>query len=204
MADNMSENDNSEHPEKNGEEGNERDEKTPKFVFQCQMCGTCCQHKEDVTIYISDMERWAEDGIIYQVLGDLQIYAEFGVPSIQLKEEKGVCVMYDPEDKKCRIYESRPLTCRAYPLGYDGQHYRVKNKECPGLKAERMTQEELLEIREAAREEQREEKRMLQILPALQTVIIRDVAQKSQESYENLSEEEKAKLKEILGDGQDT
>jgi Fe-S-cluster containining protein len=173
-------------------------EERAKFVFNCQRCGRCCEQKEDIAVYLSDIEEWSKDGTIYQVFPNLSISEEFGVMSIQLQREDGKCILYDKDKKECTIYEHRPLTCRAYPLKYNGKGFLIKDKECPGLQQGEMSQESLSEIRNAAKNEQEEESRILMILPILGSILLKEIEKKSQMAYDELTDEEKEKLEEIL------
>ncbi|NTW19732.1 MAG: YkgJ family cysteine cluster protein, partial [Nostocales cyanobacterium W4_Combined_metabat2_030] len=67
------------------------------------------------------------------------------IPSILLERENGKCKMYDAERKECLIYNSRPIICSAYPLKWDGNHYLIRDENCPGLDNGVMTQEGLEE-----------------------------------------------------------
>ncbi len=50
----------------------------------------------------------------------------------RLRNVDGHCVFYDPDSKRCRIYESRPIGCRLYPpLNYDDEEGAVVDKACP-------------------------------------------------------------------------
>ena len=47
---------------------------------------------------------------------------------------EGWCAAFDPATNRCRIYESRPLCCRLYPLDLmelDGFVWWVIHSECP-------------------------------------------------------------------------
>jgi hypothetical protein len=117
-----------------------------------------------------------------------------------MEREDGRCKMYDSEKKECEIYESRPISCRAYPLGYNGKNFVLRDKECPGLNKEGMTREELDELKDAARNDYDEESRMLMMLPALQSIVIKDLEAKSRDAYEGLSDEQKERLKDAFGE----
>ncbi|MDY6958693.1 MAG: YkgJ family cysteine cluster protein [Halobacteriota archaeon] len=171
----------------------------PRFVFRCQRCGECCKRKEEIVILINDMERWSREGIIYQVFPHISIVERSQKLSIRMNlEDGGICEMYNKEKKECSIYSSRPITCRSFPLRFNGNNYFVKDKECSGLSVESMTGEELSEIREAAKEEYTGEGQMMAVLPVLQSLILREVTEKSKEVYEKLTDEEKEKLEDIL------
>lgn len=172
------------------------EEAKPKFIFNCQRCERCCER--DISIYLNDIERWSKDGTIYQVFPSLTISAESMAVSLNLEKEDGKCKMYDPASKECKIYNSCPIVCRAYPLMHDGSGFLLRDKDCPGLNKGEMTAESLDEMRKAAIEENEDEKRTATILPMLQAILMGQMAKKSEEAYSKLSEEEKAKLEEIF------
>lgn len=152
----------------------------------------------DIPIYLSDIEKWTNEETLYQISPYLYISTESGAPSIQIEKENGKCKRYDEEKKECKIYGNRPVACRAYPLKYDGEGFKIRDKECPGINKGEMTKEELDEIKEAAKTEHEEEKRILMILPILHALLMKDIAKKSEEAYSKLTEEEKGKIKEIF------
>ncbi|MDY6865573.1 MAG: YkgJ family cysteine cluster protein [Halobacteriota archaeon] len=170
----------------------------PKFVFHCQRCGRCCERKEEIVILINDIKRWSDEGVIYQVFPHISIVERCQKLSIRMNLEDGVCEMYDKEKKECTIYSSRPITCRSFPLRFNGNNYFIKDKECPGLSSESMSAEELTEIREAAKGEHVGEGQMMSVLPVLHSLILKEVTEKSKEVYENLTDEEKEKLEEMF------
>ena len=168
----------------------------PKFIFTCQECGKCCER--EVAIYLGDIERWSKDGTIYQVFPNLTVSGESAPLSLHLEQENGKCKMFDPEGKKCKIYDNRPLSCRAYPLRHDGTGFLLRDEECPGLSKGEMSREALEEIRKDAIQEHEAEVHTAAVLPTIQALLLSDMAKKSEEAYSKLSDEEKAKLEEIL------
>jgi len=174
------------------------DGEKPKFVFSCQRCGRCCERKEEIVIHITDMERWSKEGMIYQVFPHISLVENFQMFTIQMNLEDGVCKMYDMEKKECTIYSSRPITCHAFPLKFNGKNYFIKDKECPGLGDNCMSAEELRDIRDAAKNEYIGEDMMMAVLPVLQSLILKDTTEKSKEAYEKLTDEEKEKLEEMF------
>jgi Fe-S-cluster containining protein len=168
----------------------------PKFIFTCQRCGRCCER--DVKIYLNDIERWSKDGTVYQVFPHLTVSGESMALSLHLEREDGKCRMYDPASKECKIYDNRPQVCRAYPLMHDGSGFLLSDKECPGLNKGEMSKEALEEIKKAAVEEHVDEGRTAVVLPMVQVLLLSDMAKKSEEAFSRLTNEEKAKLEEIL------
>ena len=50
---------------------------------------------------------------------------------VRLKNRHGVCVFYDVEKRRCRIYKHRPLGCRIYPIIYSEQKGIMVDDICP-------------------------------------------------------------------------
>ena len=158
----------------------------PKFIFTCQGCGQCCE--KGVAIYLSDIERWSKDGTVYQVFPNLTVSVESVPLSLHLERENG----------KCKIYDNRPQSCRAYPLKHDGTGFLLRDEGCPGLNKGEMSRETLEEIRKDAIEEHEAEVHTAAVLPTIQALLLSDMAKKSEEAYSKLTDEEKARLDEIL------
>ena len=41
------------------------------------------------------------------------------------------CYFYDPEEKKCQVYEDRPLGCFIYPVIYSNDEGVIVDELCP-------------------------------------------------------------------------
>jgi len=110
--------------------------------------------------------------------------------------------MYNMEQKKCLIYENRPLSCRTYPLEFDGKNFIVVDADCPGVGEEGMTKEDLVEMREIAKTMHYELTRMRIALPVLNQVvsqkIMMDLMRQNLEAMSKMSDEDRAKLDEIF------
>lgn len=133
--------------------------------FECNQCGICCTDKKTiVNLTKTDILR-LKNGLkletnelleitSFYVLDDSQsseiidqmvippILTEKGKSFIALrKKENGICIFYNQEKKKCRIYPIRPCLCRTFPFSFK----MLENKEldilitkkgreyCPGL-----------------------------------------------------------------------
>jgi Fe-S-cluster containining protein len=145
---------------------------------------------------LSDIERWSKDGTIYQVFPDLTVSGESLALSLHLERADGKCKMFDPEGKKCKIYDNCPLSCRAHPLRHDGTGFLLR--DCPGLNKGEMSRQALDEIRKDAIQEYEAEVHTAAVLPTIQALLLSDMAKKSEEAYSKLTDEEKARLEEIM------
>jgi Fe-S-cluster containining protein len=211
------------------EEGSTR----AKFTFKCTRCDDCCLARGPIPITFYDLEMWAKNGVIANFLPYLDIYNKpdgsidlimkplpptqkegeetkrdpfTPVPIEELLEEK--CPLYNKEKKECLVYENRPLSCRTYPLEYDGKNFTIVDVDCPGLNEEGMTKEELIEMRETAKRMFYELTRMRITLPVLNQLITQkvmmDLMRQNMKAMDAMSDEDRAKLDEIFKKNQDT
>ncbi len=214
-----------------GEEPTEEKQKA-KFTFKCTRDDKCCIARGPIPITMWDLELWAKNGVIANFLPYLDVYTKpdgltdlilkplapskgdsekpstdpfAETPIEELLEEK--CPLYNKEQKKCLVYDNRPLSCRTYPLEYDGTHFSVVDVDCPGIGEEGMTKEELKEMRETAKMMNYELSRMRIALPVLSQIIssnfMKQLMKQQMEAMSKMSDEDKAKLDEIFKKGQE-
>ncbi len=214
-----------------GEEPTEEKQKA-KFTFKCTRDDKCCLARGPIPITMWDLELWAKNGVIANFLPYLDVYTKpdgltdlilkplapskgdsekpstdpfAETPIEELLEEK--CPLYNKEQKKCLVYDNRPLSCRTYPLEYDGTHFSVVDVDCPGIGEEGMTKEELKEMRETAKMMNYELSRMRIALPVLSQIIssnfMKQLMKQQMEAMSKMSDEDKAKLDEIFKKGQE-
>jgi len=172
----------------------------PKFIFNCTDCGKCCER--DVTICLNDIKEWMDHGMMYMVIPYLSIVGEYSSITIQLdkvdQDDKKVCALYDTEKKKCKVETCKPVSCRSYPLGYDGTNYLIIDKQCPGLGHGKMTAESLNTMREYAREDHNNKTNTNLILPMLEALFIKRMTIQSQKAMEELTPQQRDELENIL------
>lgn len=232
MSENNQENQNSENKEEIKKEEPENDQietekSKAKFTFKCTRCDKCCLARGPIPITLWDLELWAKNGVIANFLPYLDIYnkPDGGIdlilkplPSQKKEEDKEKpepfsekpiedlleekCPLYNKEQKKCLIYDNRPLSCRTYPLEFDGKNHSIVDVECPGVGEEGMSKEELKEMRDTAKMMNYELTRIRISLPVLNQIIsnnfMRVLMQQQMEALSKMSEEDKAKLDEIF------
>jgi Fe-S-cluster containining protein len=112
-----------------------------RVKFKCvENCGRCCREleiplrDEDIEA-IEDLGYNAWEFVDYEKLfyqGD-----KFLGYAMKKRPFDDSCVFLDPETKKCRIYERRPLACRLYPFvfakrGDKMEVYIKMDPLCPG------------------------------------------------------------------------
>lgn len=219
----------SENNQEKEESEQEPTEEKPKakFTFKCTRCDKCCLARGPIPITLWDLELWAKNGVVANFLPYLDIYskpdgltdlilkplpppkedAEASPPNAfaetpieELLEVK--CPLYNKEQKSCLVYENRPLSCRTYPLEFDGKNFSVVDVDCPGIGEEGMTIEELKEMRETAKLMNYELTRMRIALPVLNQLIssnfMKMLMKQQMEAMNKMSPEDKEKLDEIF------
>ncbi len=123
------------------------------------------------------------------------------------------CPLFNLEKRECLVYEYRPLSCRTYPLEYDGEGFNVVDEDnCEGIGQGPMTKEELKEMRDNAKLAFEQMATMQVSIPVLFNVIRQDpmlkqqmqsefymeIMQQQQKAMESMDPEDKKKLDEIL------
>lgn len=207
--------------------------KKSKFTFKCTRCDSCCLERGPIPITMWDLELWARNGVIANFLPYLEVYSRPNgtvdlilkplpaeqkekaeqspeeafkqTPLDELLNEK--CPLYNKEEDKCLVYENRPLSCRTYPLDYDGTHFSIVDVDCPGIGQEGMTKEELKEMRDTAKQMNYELTRIRIALPVLNQIISRnvmmDLMRQNMEAMSKMSDEDRQKLEEIFKTAQE-
>lgn len=209
------------------------EEPKARFTFKCTRSDKCCLARGPIPITFWDLELWARNGVVANFLPYMDIFNKpdggidlvlkplppspkegeeekprdpFGtVPIEDLLEVK--CPLYNKEKKECLVYDNRPLSCRTYPLEFDGKNFTVVDVECPGIGEEGMTKEDLKEMRETAKQMFYELTRMRIALPVLSQLIsqkvMMDLMRQNMEAMSKMSDEDRSKLDEILKKGQE-
>jgi len=123
------------------------------------------------------------------------------------------CPLFNLEKRECLVYEYRPLSCRTYPLEFNGDGFSVIDEEnCEGIGQGPMTKEELKEMRDNAKLAYNQMATMKISIPVLFNVIGKDpllkqqiqqelvmeMMQQQQKAMESMDPEDKKKLDEIL------
>lgn len=92
--------------------------------MRCSNCGRCCE-KTEMELSGKDIERLEEAGYLreeFAVIDD-------GVT--RLRNVDGWCFFYSMAEKKCRVYEKRPLGCYLYPVVYLVSEGATVDELCP-------------------------------------------------------------------------
>ena len=209
------------------------EESKAKFTFKCTRSDKCCLCRGPIPITFWDLELWARNGVVANFMPYLDVYNKPGggidlilkplpPPPKEGEEEKprdpfGVipiedllevkCPLYNKEKKECLVYDNRPLSCRTYPLEFDGKNFTVVDVECPGVGEEGITKEELKDMRDIAKQMFYELTRMRIALPVLTQLIsqkvMMDLMKQNMEAMSKMSDDDRSQLDEILKKGQE-
>jgi Fe-S-cluster containining protein len=186
-------------------------EKT-KYSFKCleNKCDTkACHIRPNINVTHGDIARWTKQGYLMNILPGLTLrlpQSEQDLISIEMlrkplesDSETTACVFYNEGANACEIRYSRPISCRTYPLEYNGEKYVLSSKDCPGVGQGEVSKEALQEARALAEQEFNERIETISSLPVVYTIIMNQMLRQSAEAMQNLSEEDRKKMDEILG-----
>lgn len=104
--------------------------------------------------------------------------------------ESTCCIFFNEKANGCEVRYSRPISCRTYPLEYNGEKYYLSSKDCPGVGQGEINKQVLQEARELAEQEFRERTDTDAALPAVYSVIMTELIRQSAEAMKKRSEEE--------------
>ncbi|MCK5587392.1 MAG: YkgJ family cysteine cluster protein [Candidatus Lokiarchaeota archaeon] len=165
----------------------------PKFIFECQKTGRCCYIRDSIKIFDIDLARWWTDGTFGTVFPYLKLNMTETLVPTEVKIEKtiiqenekrpdeehfdSVCPLLNRETKECTIYSTMPITCKAFPLEYNGENFVLKDLECLGIDKGAMTAEHLKQIRTAAKREYTSNNRTVTILPAIHSLLMKELTE---------------------------
>jgi Fe-S-cluster containining protein len=173
-------------------------EPPPKFLFECQRTGDCCK-REQIPISFNDLHGWVRDQTIFRVIHFLSLAVVNESLEIHLtKDDDGYCSLYHRDNKACSIHYNKPLYCSSYPLGFNGNNYVIKSKECTGLGKGKLSKEDLMTMRDLAFEDFVGRRQTSEVLPAIQSILFKQLTEESKRIMEDLPEEEKQRLTEMI------
>ncbi len=176
-----------------------------KYIFNCTKCGQCCEKREIVPVSFADIRRWNQSGVINSVFAHLkfrtlktsgenpQEFLTLGLVGSEIG-----CPMFDKENKLCNIYHALPLECKAFPLGYNGKNYYIKDKSVPGLGQGTMTKEKLITDRDNAREDFDSKVETQMMVPLLNSLFMQNIMKQQQKIMEDMPEEKRKQLDDLL------
>lgn len=105
------------------------------LLFQCHRCGTCCTTGDPIRLRTEDAAILAKH-LKVPLNKALKKYtlADPDKPGALKFKHILPCKFYDSSARGCKIYSTRPWSCRIFPfLGIYGSEAQVKvNESCPG------------------------------------------------------------------------
>jgi len=93
--------------------------------MRCSNCGKCCERTE-MLLSKEDIERLERVGFSRE---DFTVTCEDGF--MRLRNVGEWCYFYNPAEKKCQVYEDRPLGCLVYPVIYSIEEGAIVDELCP-------------------------------------------------------------------------
>lgn len=182
-----------------------------KYNFKCleQQCTTiACHIRPTINVTLGDLTRWSAQGYLMNILPGVSlkmpesekdlIYLELMRKPLKKDPEQTACIFFNEEANGCEIRYSRPLSCRAYPLEYNGEKYYLSSKDCPGVGQGEISKEALQEARNLADQAFKERGETYTALPAVYSIIMTQMIRQSSEAMQNLSEDDRKKMDEIM------
>jgi len=187
-----------------------------KFSFVCKKCGQCCLERGPIPLVIEDLVMWAKNDVIENIFPYLKfIKTDMGTIDLVLaktdsnpfgeeekNEEELCCPLFNEEKKECTIYNYRPLSCRTYPLEYNGENFQIVDSEDPGLNNGEMKKEDLKKMKLLAKKMNKELTKMRISMPiisqAMQPFIIKEMVEAQKKMMEQMSPEERKKFEDQM------
>lgn len=122
-----------------------------KPVFDCRMCGQCCEGEGGIILSLFDLQRLHE-GLQLEKQAFLDNYAVYRNGKWQIKTgEDGNCIFFR-EGKGCSVHSIKPNVCRAWPFFRgnmaDAESLYLAKDFCPGIRSD-ATHEEFVAEGEA-------------------------------------------------------
>lgn len=119
--------------------------------FECTQCGACCSGEPG---YV-----WVEQEEIDAMAAALELSIEqfeskfvrrVGTHKSLLEYPNGDCILLDPENRTCLVYQARPTQCRTWPF-WDStvdskKAWEETCEECPGAGTGKLYSFEAIEI----------------------------------------------------------
>jgi Fe-S-cluster containining protein len=92
--------------------------------LRCSNCGICC---EETVMELSSKDIARLEKMGYR----LHEFAVTHNGSARLRNVEGYCIFYSRADKKCQVYEKRPMGCYLYPVVYLANEGAIVDELCP-------------------------------------------------------------------------
>jgi len=105
--------------------------------FSCSQCGNCCTGEPGV-VWVDDEEIAAIAQHLDKSTGEVRLFhTRLYANRVSLIEfANGDCTFFDPESRRCQIYEVRPRQCKTWPFWKSNlesiETWKETQKACPG------------------------------------------------------------------------
>lgn len=116
-------------------------EQTPWYrdglCFSCTQCGDCCTGAPGV-VWVTDEDIANIAKVTGKSIAEIRLFHTRIVGGrVSLREHaNGDCTFFDPEQRRCTIYEARPTQCRTWPFWKSHlespETWKQVEHECPG------------------------------------------------------------------------
>jgi Fe-S-cluster containining protein len=85
--------------------------------FQCSQCGDCCTGAPGY-VWVNDAEIKAIAELVGLPMDEFEkkYVRKIGIRKSLVEYDNGDCVFFDPQARKCTVYEARPRQCRTWPF----------------------------------------------------------------------------------------
>jgi len=183
----------------------------PKYRFKCleQKCTTRdCHIRPHVSVTFGDLSRWTVQGYIANIIGGLEIVPpeeetdpmtiETKRKPLKVESEGTACIFFDEDANGCIIRYARPISCKTFPLEYNGTKYYLSSKNCPGVGQGEVTKGGLKEAKELAEQDYKERVETITTLPAIYSLVMEPMIRQSAEAMERMSEDDRKQMEQLL------
>jgi len=89
----------------------------PGLSFACTQCGNCCSGSPGF-VWVTDEEVGAIAELLDKPVGEIRLMhtrpARGGTSLTEFAN--GDCTFFDPQSRRCRVYQARPQQCRTWPF----------------------------------------------------------------------------------------
>ena len=92
------------------------------FKFNCDMCGKCCIHREDILLNAKDIFHMAkelqmEPAEMFQKYCETYIGGSSRIPIVRIKPRGPIMRCPLMKERKCSVHKAKPTVCAMFPIG---------------------------------------------------------------------------------------
>ena len=93
--------------------------------MKCTRCGKCCEMTM-MELSEEDMSRLEDAGHHRE---DFMVFGQDAIS--RLRNVQGSCFFLEHQQRKCRVYDIRPIGCELYPVNCDADGLLFADELCP-------------------------------------------------------------------------